>query len=680
LEYNKTAGCAQVKGFLSSLSIRMQVIITIVLLLVVPVSGIGLYYYSSLMKEMDKLDREAVFDDAKAASGLLSNASVHLLDVTTTNSHWEDNRKAVETKDVTWLKENMDVSVGIVPNLDFIATIGNDGKVISQKGDVTEPSMKEVIAAVNGALKAKDISGLVSTPQGLTLVAVSKVTDETGSKPSPGTLIFGRFVDRELLTVVSDTLGDGAAIYSGSADTGWIATSDDLKSGAGASLAAESFNKLTGGAMVDSYMKTERGGKIYSESLTAVHDISDKPVGILYISRPLQVSSQVTGELKQLSIMAGIAALILISLIALIVQWRIISPLDRLRGYLKKVAEGQLSAELSPKQLRRKDEIGFISSTLQTTVSRLHEIVQNIGIASTHAATAADALDAETQAGEDSANRIAEAVKRIAQGADAQLTAAASGSKAMEGMTEGIGQLNGQTQRVAEAADLSRQHAEEGILAIRDAVTQMDHASHTVQDAVVLVRELEKQSGEIAEIVEWIGKIASQTNILALNANIEASRAGEHGKGFAVVADEVRKLAQQSDEAAEQVHARVEEIQSRVGLVISQIENGSMEVAGGTRLIHRAETSFTQIADTVVHIGSELQEAAAVAKEMNAVSNEMAMVVGQTESVSREAAEQTKEVAGVTEAQAASMRRITSSIKSLHEQIQLLETAVRDYR
>ena len=115
-----------------------------------------------------------------------------MLNVTKTNSYWEDNRVAVESKDIAWLEENINVAVDIVPNLDFLATMIPDGSILSQSGDIKEFTGKLAYPEILKRLEQeREFSGLVLTSKGLASIAVSKITDESGDALSPGVLIFG---------------------------------------------------------------------------------------------------------------------------------------------------------------------------------------------------------------------------------------------------------------------------------------------------------------------------------------------------------------------------------------------------------------------------------------------------------------------------------------------------------
>ncbi|MBW7477809.1 HAMP domain-containing protein [Paenibacillus oenotherae] len=662
-------------------SVRTQLILIIIVVLLAPICGIGVYYFTTISDRMTTLDDKATQDASTAAHGMLSIFASHVMDVTVTNSRWEDFRTAIENHDTDWIEGNVSIAVDVVPNIDFVVTADNNGQVLTHSSGFQEfeSSIKDtgIIEYISGK---GDFTGLMPTSKGVAFIAASKVTDEDNTKPSTGILIFGRLLDPEAMSAISDTVGVGVGFYSElGTGKGWIEPAGNLpkEDQIASSLYAQALKDSAGSSHENII---EQNGQSFSVLMTPVLGWSGKVVGLLSIARELNVSSQVSAELSRLSLLAGVAALMLILLIAIIIERRIIAPLKRISIYMKHVAGGLLSTEAPAKELRRKDEIGYITGTLHTTVSSLHDIVRGIEATSGQTAAATSVLAGETETTKAGLEQIVQSMRSLSDGAEAQMQGTASGARAMSGIAAGIYQIHDRTYMVSQQTDAASQHAEEGQASIQRAVEQIGNASHSVQQVVRQMDQLNQHSEETMEIVEWIGKIATQTNILALNANIEASRAGEHGKGFAVVAEEVRKLAQQSNEAAGRVYERVSSIREHISMAVQRIHDGSLEVSEGSRLAQSAELAFARITDSVTSMNNQLQEMSAATEEISAGSQEVSAMVEQTETVSRHAAGQIKEVTGIADSQFASVSRITSEMSKLNEQIRELAEAAGRYR
>ena len=198
-----------------SKSLVSQMLLLIFCLVVLPISIAGYYLYSQITDDLTQMEKERVTVSSQATQSLLNKFGENLLGVTKTNSKWEENRIAVQKGDTTWINENINSGLDIIPNVDFISTSDFNGKIISQVGDVQEftgnlafPTLLEQIK------KKKDFSGLVQTSKGLAIIAVSSITNEEETAQPTGILIFGRLLDKNALLEIQDTLHDQIALLT----------------------------------------------------------------------------------------------------------------------------------------------------------------------------------------------------------------------------------------------------------------------------------------------------------------------------------------------------------------------------------------------------------------------------------------------------------------------------------
>jgi methyl-accepting chemotaxis protein len=194
--------------------------------------------------------------------------------------------------------------------------------------------------------------------------------------------------------------------------------------------------------------------------------------------------------------------------------------------------------------------------------------------------------------------------------------------------------------------------SEEGAAVIHNAATEMRKISDAVQSSSAIVEDLGKQSDQITSIVNTIKEIADQTNLLALNAAIEAARAGEQGRGFAVVADEVRKLAERTSLSTTEIGGMVSKIQNGTRSAVSSMQAGVSQVSNGVQLANQAAESINRIRDG----------AARVTVVVNGISDSIA----EQSAAGNQIAHQLETIAQMSEESAIAVRHTADAARTLH--------------
>lgn len=241
------------------------------------------------------------------------------------------------------------------------------------------------------------------------------------------------------------------------------------------------------------------------------------------------------------------------------------------------LADGDLTASATVTE----DITGAIADSVNYTIDALRDLVENINTTTLQVASAAQ----ETQA---TSLHLTDASEHQAQ----QITEVSSAINEMAGSIEQV------SQNASQSSDVAKQSvklATEGNMAVKKAITGMDAIREHIQETSKRIKRLGESSQEIGDIVELINDIAEQTNILSLNAAIQATMAGEAGRGFAVVADEVQRLAERSSKATKQIEAIVRTIQNDTNEAISSMEKSTTGVVLGAKLSQDAGTSLEQI-------------------------------------------------------------------------------------
>lgn len=245
------------------------------------------------------------------------------------------------------------------------------------------------------------------------------------------------------------------------------------------------------------------------------------------------------------------------------------------------------------------------------------------------------------------ASDIGTATERLATGIHEQSSQAIQVAAAVEEMAHSINETANMVAQAAEAAKGNGERARDGGTVVADTVGKIKHIADIVQSSTITVQRLGEAGAAIGEISAVIDEIADQTNLLALNAAIEAARAGEHGRGFAVVADEVRKLAERTSKATKEIAGMITKIQGETKQAVSFLENSNSEMKSGIELADNAGKSLMEIVESAGSLVKMLEHLKGVAEQQAVTSDDMARNV---ERISTVASESANEIGGVVQA------------------------------
>jgi methyl-accepting chemotaxis protein len=409
--------------------------------------------------------------------------------------------------------------------------------------------------------------------------------------------------------------------------------------------------------------------------------------------------------------------------------------------FVEQVARGDLTAMLpgrgdETEQSESDDDLYQLGENLSTMVDGLSQMVQRARETADKVATASQQISDGSNQSAQSMQQVAMTIQQIADGTSQQTTSVTRAivtvdevTQAIDGVARGsqeqagaIGQVAGLTDKIsdvtqgvvnnAQAGTASTAQAAEAARSGAETVRKTIKGMHSIRERVDIsaqkVREMGHHSEQIGTIVEAIDGIASQTNLLALNATIEAARAGEHGKGFAVVADEVRSLAEKSADATQEITKLIKDVQKSITGAMQAMEEGAKEVEAGVTqasesgqaldnilaivetvkqqmesiasVVQNTDASVNEMVSAMDTVSAIVEENTAATEEMAASADEVSQAFENIASISEENSAATEEVSAATEEVTAQAQEVSVSAQTLLMMAQELREAVAQFK
>ncbi|MBY6037837.1 HAMP domain-containing protein [Fictibacillus nanhaiensis] len=385
-------------------------------------------------------------------------------------------------------------------------------------------------------------------------------------------------------------------------------------------------------------------------------------------------------EGKVISIVTILGIIIVLASVAIgfAISRMISRPVVQMAEMLNDIADGDLT--MDPIKVKNKDEIGMLADGINHMGMNLATLIRQVRATSEQVAASSEELTASAEQTSLATEQIATTIQEVAGGSQEQVRTVEDIVEAMNQLSAGIQQIAVSMQNMSESSSRSLHVAEGGNETIQKTIGQMDAIHTSITNTSQVVKNLGNQSQEITNIVDVITDISGQTNLLALNAAIEAARAGEQGRGFAVVADEVRKLAVQSSASAQQIGQLISSIQELTEKAVEAMELGTEEVTGGRELVYRSGEAFKSLYESVAEVSSQVEDVSAATQQMSASTEQVVGSIDVISSMAETAASSTQEVSASAEEQLASMEEISSSSNALSQLAEEMNEAINKFK
>lgn len=546
------------------------------------------------------------------AGGVLHNVYRHRVEQlhadmvqTTAQVALYDGYFAAQQDDRAFLRRFLDQVRGLTGS-DEVLVVGHDGKVLVRSGDdrhgdqppysaMAAPMLAHKTLADQAALARAIFSRLIRTDDGtVELVVVGPVLDV---ETVVGSVVFAKRLDDRFLEDLRETIG-GRTQLSVVDGHGVVATTFGQRW------------ELPARAVADGdEMRSEVAGNPYRHAFFALDDGRGP-----YIAASFDLNQDMAAT-RELLIAIGVVflggiAAVLGTIIGNVLH--IVRSLDRVMGYADRIAQGDLSGDIV---VKGHDEVGRLARAFAAMSAALAQIATSI-----HGAAECTSRDAE---------KLARATEHLASGASAETAQTEQMAAALTKMSQTAQEVARSAGSAADAAHQAYELAQTGTARVQVTVEAIQAIAGHVDTIGHSIQALGERSSEIGQIVTVIEGIAEQTNLLALNAAIEAARAGEQGRGFAVVADEVRTLAGRTAKATKEISAMIAKIQEETSHSVEAMANGRQQVTRGVEIAGQTRDAMSGIVVAANHSMDMIYQIATAAEEQSQVSEQVSEAVEQ---------------------------------------------------
>ncbi|WP_339195693.1 methyl-accepting chemotaxis protein [Solibacillus sp. FSL R5-0449] len=379
-----------------------------------------------------------------------------------------------------------------------------------------------------------------------------------------------------------------------------------------------------------------------------------------------------------ISIISAIVLIIVSVVSALYFTNRIVGRIGRLTTGAKEIAAGNLNVQFEDQEAD--DEVGELQTSFRQMTGNLKEIITHVSDSSDQVAASAEELMASADETMLGTELISTSIQNVSDAADKQKEMSSSSAAFAQKVLEEAEEIANQATQATALSISTNEKIEKGSVYVENTVSQMNLIQSTVEETADSLTLLASRTTEIVNILKLVQDISDQTNLLALNAAIEAARAGEAGKGFAVVADEVKKLSEQTKQSVSDISRIAAEIENDTTTTVSSIQQVKERVNAGITISHDTKATFDEILAIIGQVQNQVNEITAVSDSIHSKMESVSEQSLQMAAVSETTADNAVSVASASEEQLASMSEVNTAAGSLAHLAEELQGIVAKFR
>lgn len=392
---------------------------------------------------------------------------------------------------------------------------------------------------------------------------------------------------------------------------------------------------------------------------------------------PEKVIMEQASNIKNLTIVMVFVAIVLAVIVGMLLATGIARAIGDVNQTLKEVSEGDLTVQIFT---RRKDEFKKLNQHIMDMIGSIKHLIRKSAKVAFRVTDSAGAVSAASEGFVDSAKSISQAIEHIEIGISEQAHDAESCLKKMGSLAEKIDYVNTSTTHIAQFAENTKQTVSTGVNTIKELNVKAEATTKITKKVIDNIEDLQNASRSIESITGTINEIATQTNLLSLNASIEAARAGASGRGFAVVASEIRKLAEQSMEASKQIEKIIEGIQSRTKETVGNAKEAEEIVASQAETLTVTIEVFQMIGTQVEGLTNDIEEISEGVNGIEGAKNDTLKAIENISAGLAETAAASAQVQSAAENQLQSARDLNEAAMGLGENAAELQEAISQFK